>query len=529
MAALLVGLPGISADLEVPLERLPGTPEEATLEARLKGDDFPGAMREAQRLLKKSPAPMGARLFVGSVQAQEGEYDRAVATLEQGLSGQDSDVPFLVTLARIHEDRAELGPGGTRRGGMVSYTKAGMEADAGAFRQAQLKLAAGRFERAIVLRPGVSLYQAKRAALLLAAGDAVAAEKAAKDSLVQFPDDAQLWLQAAKAGLQLGHWEDARVAAEHCLVKKPAESEALRVLAGVAAHLGHGAERAEWERKARYHDYVPEFLSVPYSNWSAAVVDAQVSDRPEGEEETDEQRQQRQERGRAEIKGLMRDKSPEATRLLAVIAWHHGWHGETENEIYRELEERKAEAALMAVFDKARSYCTVGSCAPALARLNSDVAFPLILERLPADRNTFGMGLPEALALYRRPEAVPVLGKVLREAMAVKPSRDPGEIMAAMGGRMLIDRCLWALSAFRGADARNHLEAAARQKEWAPTATAALFAQSRDRRDFDKLIKLLKKNPDEARFIAARFESVNLPEAAAVRALVPPEKPGRKG
>ena len=57
---------------------------------------------------------------------------------------------------------------------MVSYKAAAMKGvDAAAFKQAQLRQAAEKFARALQIQPGVRVYQAKHAALLLDAGDAI--------------------------------------------------------------------------------------------------------------------------------------------------------------------------------------------------------------------------------------------------------------------------------------------------------------------------------------------------------------------
>jgi hypothetical protein len=172
----------------------------------------------------------------------------------------------------------------------------------------------------------------------------------------------------------------------------------------------------------------------------------------------------------------------------------------------------------MALFDRAASYCTVGSTAPALARLHSDVAFPLMIERLPSDRNMFSMNLPEALALYGKPEAIAPLGRALQDALKddARNGRSVEAIMGGMGTGMFIDRCLWALATFKTPEARKILEAAAVQPSCDVEATAALFVQSRDAAHFRALLKLLKKHPGKAEWIAKRFHNADLAEASAV-------------
>ncbi len=514
-----------AADLSIPMEGLPqDTAADKMLAVKMDSGDFEGALKSAQEVVRKSPDTLGAWFLIGATAAQNGEFDQAIGALEHGLKNKETDVPFLLMIARIHEDRAELGPGASRIGGMVRYQPQAMKADPEKFRTDHLRLAADCFRRVIELRPTVALYQAKRASLLLAAGDSETAERETQAHLKDSPDNALLLLQLAKASVKTEHWEAARTSAEHCIALAPAEPEACEVLSAVAVHDGRETEAREWTGKTHFYNYMPRFLTVAYSEAHVRVVE-EVTRSNQPDHETKEAIEARNKKARLAIDGLIAEKSNESSRLLAAIAWHHEWHGEVEEGIYRELENRRDEAIIMAVFDHAQSYCTVGGCAPALARLKSETAFPLILERLPSDRNAFAMGLPEALALYHRPEAVPVLGRTVQDIIDEKKGAGaPGDFMAFIGGRMLASRCLWALSCFDGAEARRYLETAAQKKEWSAEATAALFVQSKDPRHFKALMKVLKRDPAEARSIAERFNGLGLPEAVAVQALVPPEK-----
>jgi tetratricopeptide (TPR) repeat protein len=531
-AALVVfaGLARLAAgSLEVPLEKLDyKTPEVTKLVAKLEaGADPSQVLKELGKLAKKNPGNIEAWMLQGLLQADAGDYAAAVASMEKGVKGQATDVPFLLLMARIHEDRAELGEGGIRRGGMVQYKAAALlkdEKSKAAFRSQELRAAAENFRAASAIRPSVKSYQIKRADLLLKAGDVREAREAVENSLKQNPNEAGLWLLSAKAAVALETWPEAQASAERCLALAPAEAEAYRVLSQCAGHAGKTAEAVIWERQGRFFAFIPPFLAVPYTAENYERLAPLLME--VGENETDAEREEKSKQDKAAISALLADKSSDATQLLGVIAWRHGWHGAVEDSIYAELAARNAEAVLMALFEHAQSYCTVGGCAPALARLNSDVAFPLIVERLPTDRTMYPMNLPEALAIYGRPEAVDALGQTVQGAIKeYRQIRNPGDFMSgAYGLKSLAERCVWSLSRFKTPAARTLLEKSAQDRELKINATGALFVQSGDRAFLDSLIRQLKEQPDEAEYIAARFRAANLPEAAQIDALVPARK-----
>lgn len=516
----IVGAPAAAMEVEIPGERLPfETPEAKKLIAKIEAGEVAGALKEAGKLAKRKPDNLELWMILGSLQAEGGNYDAASAALERGIRGRGSDLPFLLTLGRIHEDRARLGSTGARVGGMVRYSpSAATDVDEAAFKAGQFREAADCFKRALALQPGTKPYQIKHGSLLLLSGDAGGAARAAREYLQVNPDEPELWLLLAKAALQNESWTEAHEAADRCVALRATEPEACRVLARCAERAGLPEEAETWSRKARYFSYVPDFLPVPYTAEAYAGIAPLLRD----EGEMDEARAKLwREQAKAAIQGMIANPNDGSSRLLGIIAWHHGWHGDVEDRIYAELEKRKAEDVLMALFDRASSYCTVGSTVPALARLGSEVAFPLMIERLPSDRNMFPMNLPEALALYGRPEAVAPLGRALQEALKddAGAGRSMDAMMGGIGTGMFIERCLWALATFGTPEARRLLEEAATQPAWRVEATAALFKQSREAAHFEALLTLLRKNPDRAESIAQRYHAARLPEAAAVEEL----------
>lgn len=522
MGILLAGgllLAAAAREIEMPHEPMSlATPEARKLVENIDAGDIQASLKEAAKLVKRQPDNIELWHILGSLQAQMGEYDEALASLGKGLRGKGTDLPFLLTMARIHEDRARLGPGGARIGGMVRFQPTKTGQDETTFKSEQLRLAVGKVEQALQWQPEAKSYQAKHTALLLAAGDATAALEAARSYLKINPDNADLLLQAAKAAVALERWSEAQASAGQCVALRATEPEALEILGTLAARAGHADVAAAWFRKARFHAYIPEFLATPFSEENAARLAPLVRD---GNLEDEEQFKVWRTGAMAAIDRLLAEKTDDSTRLLGVIAWHHDWHGPVEDRIYAELEARKAEAVLMALFDRANSFCTVGSCAPALARLGSETAFPLIIERLPGDRNMFSMRLPESLAIYGRAEAVAPLGKALKDAIAGSRRAQGNALnpMEGMGTGYFATRCIWALARFASPDARRVLEEVVGDKTYGIEATAALFLQTREAGYYQKLLKLLRKNPADAGDIADRFKDAGLPEAGAVAAI----------
>jgi tetratricopeptide (TPR) repeat protein len=511
----------LAREIEVPTARLDLTsPEARKLVEKLDMSNVPAVLKEAQKLARQFPDKIEFWHIVGSLQAQMGEYDQALASLERGLTGQATDLAFLLLQARIHEDRAQLGPGGSRAGGMVSYKAAAMQGvDAAAFKQAQLRQAAEKFARALQIQPGVRVYQAKHAALLLDAGDAAAALAAAENYLQENPENPDLLLVQAKAAVALEQWAKAGTAARHCVQQRAGEAEACGILATIEDREGRKEAAAAWRQQAGYYAYIPEFLAVPYTEENARKIAPLLR---EAETMSDDERKAWAAAATAAIDRLIAEQSDDATRLLAVICYRHEWHGRIEDRIYHELEARKAEGVLMALFDRANSFCTVGSCAPALARLGSETAFPLIIERLPSDRNMFPMELPEALVIYGRTEAVAPLGQALKDAIGgerqsmANLGNNP---MAAIGTGYFASRCIWALAAFKTPEARRVLDEVAADKRHGTEATAALFLQTREPSYFSRLMKQLRKDPADAESVADRFKVAGLAEAAEVSAI----------
>lgn len=516
-------------EIDVPMPQLlRKTKEDRSLADKLQAGNYPAALKEASKLVKKKHPTAGAYLLVASQQASEGESQAAIQTLEKGLRHQGTDLPLLVMLAKLHEDRARLGPGGERVGGAIRYTKLPGDLDAVTFRLVELRAAVACLSEAARYQPTVPLYHAKRIWLLLAAGDVAAADEVAAAAVKQFPDHSIVQLEAAKVAARAGRWQEARQHAERSLALRSNEAAAYQVLADAAEQAGDVAAKNEYIRQATFYAFVPEFLPLKFSARTADAAD-RLTRHPDLQEEPSQAAAQAwRSQARAFIERLMDEKDADSTWLLAAVAWHHDWHGEVEHAIYREIEERRDEATLVALLNHARSVCTVGGCAPALARLKSEVAFPLILERLPSDTNMFAMKLPEALAIYQRPEAVPALGRALEDAMTrMADERDPMELMTSIGTRRFIDRCIWAVASFPGPEAAAILRKAAKAKRADLEVEAAMFRQGRNPKAFAALMARLAKDPRQAEYIAGLFEEAGLPEASQVAALIPPKPKGK--
>ncbi len=525
---LLLACRLFAATVDISGERLEYLSADAkAVIAKMENQEPAIVLKHATKLTKKHPENVELWMIVGSLEATLGEYDKAVAALEKGVRGQASDVPFFLLIARISEDRAQLGPGGVRREGMVEFRpndpKRPRE-DETTFKARQERIAAEQYRRALALKPRVKPYQVKRVELLLRAGDVREALTEGRGYLKENPDEAGLWLQVAKAAVELKQWTEAQEAAEKCLTLRRTDSEVYQVLAQCAAQAGRAEEAEAWKRQVQFYAFVPSFVEASYTQENYDRLRPLLI--PRNPEATEKQNRDWVEAAKAAIDALLHDKSEDSTHLLGAIAWRHEWHGRVEDTIYRELEARRAEAMLVVLFARANSYCTMGSCGPALARLRSEAAFPLIVERLPADRNMFSMNIPEALAIYGRPEAVAPLGQALAEARQ-QAARVRGSVDAMMGGfgvNYFIERSIWALSCFKTPEAKGVLQDVAQDKAWRLHATAALFAQSGERAYFDALMQQLQRNPAEAESIASRFRANELPEAAQVEALVPSKK-----
>jgi tetratricopeptide (TPR) repeat protein len=493
------------------------TPEAKKLIARIESGDAEGARKELKKLLRRQPDNLELWMIEGLLLAGDGDYAAAIAALEKGVRGKDTDLPFLVMQARIHEDRAELGPDGSRRNGMVQYKAAKRsEAERAAFVTTEKGAAATCYQRALRLLPMHRGFQARHAALLRESGDARGALTAASGYVKQSPADAELWLQVAKSAMAAEAWPEARAAADRCVELRGSLAEACGILAQLESRDGRSESAAEWDRQARFHAFVPPFLHVEYNPENFARIEPLLAG--DSEQAAEAEQEQWRQKAVAAIDALIREKSDTSSRLLGIIAWGHNWHGEVEDRIYAELEARQDEGVLMALFDRAGSYCTVGSAAPALARLKSKVAFPLIIERLPQDQNMFPMQLPESLAIYGHVEAVAPLGSALQEAIEAdaRSGLSVHDMMGGVGTRIFIDRCIWALAAFNTPEARGYLEETAKHQEHQLEATAALFKQTGEPAHFQRLLSFLATHPDAAADIAQRYQAAQLPEAVTV-------------
>lgn len=524
-----------AGEIEVPFEPMPpSSPEVKKLMSIAESGALDKAAAEAQKLTTKQPDNLDAWMFLGLMQSESGEYEKALAAFEKGIRKMDADLPFLLMMARVHEDRGRLGLGGARIRGGVRYTKVPDDINEEAFKAEQFRAAAKCFERALEIRPGVKPYQQKRAVLLLSAGDVRSAYDGAKAYVKVNPDDAVLWLQVARAAQLLGKDDDAREAAERCLTLNNSAAAAYAIMADLCEKKGDGNEANLWRQKQRFYAAVPDFFAGPYCDESYALMKTIIEKEyePENLDLPGVRTYTRDWMKRAEssIDGLIAKKSNVSSQSLASIALSHEWHGEVENRIFAELEARKDEALLVLLLKKAQSACTIGGCAPALARLKSDAAFPLIIDLLPNDRGMFSMRIPEALAIYERPEAAAALTAALGEAIKRNKGvrQSPENFMSGFGEAMFLERCIWALKGYNTPEVQAVLKKAAKEGLCKTGACAVLFLQTRDKAYYKQLMGHLKKQPGDAEGIAYAFRKAGLPENAEIEKIAQAEKEKRE-
>lgn len=520
---LAVAAPIGAGEIEVPFEPLePSSPEVKRLISLAESGALDKAVADAQKLASKQPDNIDAWMFLGLMQAESGEYEKALAAFEKGIRKTDADLPFLLMMARVHEERGRLGPGGARIGGSVRYTKAPDNIDADAFKSEQFRAAAKCFERALGIRPGVKPYQAKQVELLTQATETQAAYDAAKEYVKINPDYAELWLRLARAAQLSARWEEAQEAAMRCLALNDSEAGACEIMAELSDKKGDANSAGMWRQKWRFHSAIPGFFAVPYSGENYAMIKDILEEEYEPEDPKIPGAKTVSKEWIARVKNnidtLIAQKSGISSQLMGAIALSHQWHGEIENRIYAELEARKDEALLVMLLRKAQSACTIGSCAPALARLKSDAAFPLIVELLPNDRGMFSMRIPEALAIYGRPEAAAMIASALRETMGRLESSggSPNALMSGFGERIFARRCIWALEDFKTPETQSALAKAAREDGFRSDALAVLFYQTREKTWFTQLIAHLKRNPRGAEEIAEYFRKTGLPNVIEI-------------
>lgn len=522
----------VSATLEVSLfgvdwpdERFAEqSPEGKQVMAKLEAGDERGALKLADKLARKKPDQVDLPVLIGAVHASNGAYDEAIAAWKGAVRGRDTDVVPLSMMARLHEERARLGPGGVRVGGGVRYSAKDLKVDRDAFVQAEYRAGAECLAQIIARQPRAFPYQVKRLEFLVAAKDYEAARKAGDDYLKLSPENGELWCLVAQAELAAGDLARARPAAEQAVHWLPNSAGACRTMAEVLRRADDAAAES-WAQRARFHAYVPEFLHLAFSADLAALVDQLTLPEAKTPEGFPDEEVQKKWRATAQtvIASLRDQKTEWSSQVLAAIAWRHEWHGEVENGIYAELEQRRAEAQLIALFDNAQSTCTVGGAAPALARLKSEPVFATMLERLPQDRSMFPMRLPESLAIYQRPEAVKALADAVRAAIQEqrRAGHDVESIMAGMGTGLFIERCLWSLATFKTPAARQAIEEVAKEKRWEIEALAALYVQGGEQPTLDTLLKKLKREPKQAEGVAEQLRAHGLePAAKAVEALI---------
>lgn len=496
--------------------------EAKKLIGEVQSGDGETALKDAVNLAKKHPDNLEIWMIVGSLHAEAGEYNDALAAFEKGIRNQPTDLPFLLVAARVHMTRGELGPSAAYVNGAVRFEPDKMsDTDRTAFKQHENAAAAAFLAKAIALRPTRTEYQTQQVSLLLQAKSAQAAFDATEQYLKTTPDSADLWLSRAQAAAALGRSTDAKSAAERCLSLNPNTGAAYEVLAEIARQTNDSNAADDYRRRAAFFEYIRPAYPAPYNTQNWNVIQTVDWSSSAGQHMSEGARKEKSAQARTAIDALIAQRTEESTRLLAAICWHHDYHGAVEDRIFAELEARKAEPTLRALLTDAQSVCTIGGCALALARLNSDEGFKLVIERLPVDRNTFPMNIPEALAIYGRPETVPVLAFALKDAITtLENDKDPGSnVMMEMGTGMFARRCIWALATFHQPDATSALEQAANSRRYRTDATAALFAQTRSPEYRARMLSELKKSPQQAEWIAARLKQQNVPESVDVAAI----------
>ena len=406
--------------------------KEVALEQIDKGE-IDEAMKTLHRLRKKQPSEPAGYGIAAQVLLQQGNVEKAKSVLERGIRKSDNPAPLHFIFAKQLLTEARDGPGIVRSGNGVRFQPS-EGVDETAYREERLKEAVDHLREA-VKSPYFDLEA--QPALVFALGELGEYEEAlatAYEAMTDEQVDPQVICGAMNALNHLGRSEEALTVGTEGIETFDRYSPLWYLLSQTYEKLGNETEAATSRIKAEYYEFLPEFIDLEYSakNWE---IISQLFGQTSSATETNGLFGPKMDFRAIEATIDVLASAPsgsDANKMLAALCHSHMAHGRLEDLAYEELSNDGEEQLLLDIFNHAESNCTIGGSLRALAMMNSQQCFPLLVEQLPNDSGFFSMRIAESMAILGDERAIPYLSRRLDTVMQPDPqgkSRDVEDLL----------------------------------------------------------------------------------------------------
>jgi tetratricopeptide (TPR) repeat protein len=508
LALILFSLPAFSADRDSVRERALSL---------LRQGEVKRAIQFVHTELGKNPKKVPLRMLLGQIVDFDGKPEAAIRIWKEGVSGQAADFPLLMSIAERRRMQSEEGPTVEHKRGSVTYNPSKDEAAEKAFKERNAKRALDHYGKARALRPKAPEIVAHMGQLQHATGQFKDAIRTWSEGAAAFPKEDEFQLGWAKA---LGALKRPSEASEHyqaTLALNSRRTEAHEALADYYETQSMPDKSDLARQRAAFYGWIPGHIDLEYTPERFALAKT-LNPRLPGGAVSDGNRAAEKAARRATIANLKRDKSTQASALLATLCYQHEDHGPVEDAIYAELKTRGevGERHLIELLKRGQSNCTARSASHALADAGNAEILPRLLEMLAQDnRPYFHMDIAGALRKLGDERAVVGLVKILNAGIDEKKPSSKVDPMDHFTGRLMNrKRCAAALGGFDTEAARKALETGAENPQLAMVCSTALYEITREASRLAPVRTGLKKNPTYGLGLALGIlKEVETPEA----------------
>jgi len=449
------------------------------------------AIKVLEPVVTSPDASINARVLLGRLLDYDGRPQEAIDVWKQGLKNASEDVPLLEALARLYERQAKDGPLIIHRRGMVTYRPSkGKEEKIESFKKERQKLALATRRSLLLLQPDCFRHRVDVGRLL-------EAEERFQEALELYSKWAgseksspAFLLGQARVLEQLGRGAEATPIYRRVVAAHPQLDVAWAGLAKRLQVEGSQEDAQDAVRRARFYQWVPDFLDIPFTEESERVFATLAP----GEQKTKAEREAATSARRKAIERLIDDPGlPASSAFLTALCYRHADHGELENAMFAALQKRGPDGLyhLRALLERGQSACTLRSAAWALAKMKAPDLLPKLHRLLPNDvRPMWHMNIAGALAELGNPAAVPALIEAM-DVERVQEDRGPDFWLGMGAGRLYSRfRATLALGCLGGSEAILALEKGLQNDDLRPVCLAALYRATKKASYVEQIMKL---------------------------------------
>jgi Flp pilus assembly protein TadD len=483
-------------------EPAPLTPEAraavATAGEQYTNERFEEAEATLRAALERHPDDRAVRLRYALLHVQNGQPERAVPLLREGLRRVPDDADLWTFIGGVRLRQAVDGA-----------PQNAADTDAAQRVHAWLEAARDAFAEALRAR-GNHLGAMEGSAVVASRLGAHADAVRVWERVVRLTHDRDAEEHLADAVAAAGDRRRAIGLYESLVQAEPTRATALASLATQYEAEGRADDARRTRGMAVFHAWVGAFPLAPTDgNVAAAGVLAPWFDAAPASEA-----RQREPAVRAELERLRTVRTPDARMLLAIFVWHHS-HDAMEALGWTSLRAHGPDAAdtLFGLLEHARSMLTMRAAAESLARLHDPRLFDVMARVLPRDMGPLPIDAANALDLLGDPRAVPLLVALIQRPT---PRGDVENPLGPAGYAVGRSRATLALGGFDTPESRAALQRLVADPDVGLDAHAALYRLTRAPAHLQAIERAPATQRRHAEWILADYiERAGTPQATA--------------